>query len=130
MAMIKFEPEWYTIQEFAKIVPWNPYHKEQEHGKKTGFGIKNLHVLARGEIDIKVNTKKKFQVTLRITADDYYKAYINGSFVGQGPAPAYPEAYYYNRIDITPFVRPGKNIVAVHAYYQGLVNRVWNSGDG
>lgn len=126
----KFEPQWYTIPELANIIPGNPYHKEQQPGCEMDFGIKNLHVLVRGEINIDVGDDKACSVILRITADDYYKVYINGIYAGQGPAPAYPEAYYYNQIDITGLVKPGKNLVAVHAYYQGLVNRVLNSGDG
>ena len=130
MTKTRFEPEWYTIPELAGTVPVNPYHKEQEPGRKMCCGMKNLHVLARGEINIDICSKKDFKVILRITADDYYKVWMNGIFAGQGPAPAYPEAYYYNQVDITHLVRPGNNLVAVHAYYQGLVNRVWNSGDG
>ncbi|MDO4340154.1 MAG: family 78 glycoside hydrolase catalytic domain [Eubacteriales bacterium] len=130
MVETKFEPKWYTIPELAETAPVNPYHKEQEPGREMCSEIKNLHVLARGEINIDTRNGKEFKAILRITADDYYKVWINGIFAGQGPAPAYPEAYYYNEIDITHLVRPGKNLVAVHAYYQGLVNRVWNSGDG
>lgn len=130
MTEMKFEPKWYTIPEFAKTVPVNPYRKEQEPGREMCSGIKNLHVLARGGISIDSWCDKGFRAVLRITADDYYKVYINGAFAGQGPAPAYPEAYYYNQIDITSYLIKGENLIAVHAYYQGLVNRVWNSGDG
>ncbi len=66
---------------------------------------------------------------LNITADDYYKLYINGQFVTQGPAPGYPWRYYYNRIDVTPYLKEGKNTIAVHTYYQGLCNLAWVSGD-
>jgi hypothetical protein len=31
--------------------------------------------------------------------------------------------------DITSLLAEGDNIIAVHCYYQGLVNRVWNSSD-
>lgn len=64
-----------------------------------------------------------------ITADDYYKLYINGVFVTQGPAPGYPYAYNYNTIDVSRYLIEGENIVAVHTLYQGLINRVWVSGD-
>lgn len=124
----EFQPEWYTIPEFAKTTPICVYHKEQEAGGELYQGSKNLHVLVRGEIDME--SGKHGQIFLRITADDYYKVWVNGIFAGQGPAPAYPEAYYYNQIDISHLIRPGKNLIAVHIYYQGLVNRVWNSGDG
>lgn len=72
---------------------------------------------------------EKGRTVLLITADDYYKLYVNGTFITQGPSPAYPGAYYYNRVDITDALLPGKNVIAVHLYYQGQINRVWNSGD-
>ena len=128
--MQDFRPIWYTIPEFSKGTPVSVYHKENEpmdgnaRGKKKS--VRNLHVLARTGIE----WDKRARVGLRITADDYYKLYINGVFVTQGPAPSYPEHYYYNTLDITSFLCQGKNTVAVHLYYQGLVNRVWNSGDG
>lgn len=64
-----------------------------------------------------------------ITADDYYKLYINGKYVGQGPAPGYDFAYNYNKYDITEFLQIGENIIDVIVYYQGLINRVFVSGD-
>ena len=79
--------------------------------------------------------RKKFTLdavtatTIFITADDYYKLYINGQFVGQGPAPCLPIRHYFNEMDITPFLQKGENTIAVHTYYQGLINRVWTSGD-
>ncbi len=125
-----FQPIWYTIPEFSKEIPVCVYHKENEladsRERQKKEPVRNLHVLARSGMEwdgIK-------RVILRISADDYYKLYINGIFIAQGPAPSYPEHYYYNTLDITPFLHQGKNIVAVHLYYQGLVNRVWNSGDG
>jgi hypothetical protein len=32
-------------------------------------------------------------------------------------------------MDVTSFLREGENVLAVHTYYQGLINRVWVSGD-
>lgn len=128
--MQNFQPIWYTIPEVSDGTPVSVYHKENEpmdsneRGKEKS--VRNLHVLARSDIE----WDNRARVGLRITADDYYKLYINGIFVTQGPVPSYPEHYYYNTLDITSFLRQGKNIVAVHLYYQGLVNRVWNSGDG
>ena len=68
--------------------------------------------------------------SMKITADDYYKLYINGNFVGQGPAPGYAFAYNYNQYDITNFLKKGENLIEVTVYYQGLINRVFVSGDG
>lgn len=64
-----------------------------------------------------------------ISADDYYKLYVNGKYVGQGPAPSYSFDYAYNRFDITDYLVVGENIIEALVYYQGLVNRVWVSGD-
>ena len=145
----RFQPEWFTIPEFAKIKPRCMYHKENAGGSSDGCTAgagadewSNLHVLARAEYFWENGSGKgrairremqaeapETRVLLRVTADDYYKLYVNGRYAGQGPAPAYPEHYYYNELDITPYLQPGRNVLAVHFYYQGLVNRVWNSGD-
>lgn len=127
-----FQPHWYTIPEFSEQTPQQPYHKEYEPSPLHGSRILNLHILARSEYFILSEEHKGQKYLLRITADDYYKVYINGKYIGQGPAPAYPEKYYYNTYDITKELSAGDvpNLIAVHLYYQGLVNRVWNSGEG
>ena len=127
----KINLDWVTIKEFENAVPSDMLHKEQDseaagklEAKKSGQ--KNVHVLFRTSF---VNRNLSGNVRMLITADDYYKLYINGRFAAQGPAPSYPENYYYNTLDITDYLVPGENSVAVHLYYQGLINRVWNSGD-
>lgn len=132
-----FKPAWYTIPAFADAVPASLYHKEMAAEKKAAEQkkrqqkdseeLKNLHVLTRAPL---LYRKDMGRIRLRLTADDYYKLYINGRFVTQGPAPAWPEHYYYNEMDITSYLQEGDNVLALHLYYQGLVNRVWNSGDG
>ena len=82
-------------------------------------------MLARKEFDVFT----KGPVVMRVTADDYYKLYLNGSFVAQGPAPGYYFSYCWNQVDLTPYLHQGRNTVALEVYYQGLINRVWNSGD-
>ena len=125
--MNQFTPNWYTIPEFAQVAPIFVYHKEQEDNPQPPKVPVNVHVLARSHYRFKRDQGK---VILRISADDYYKLYINGRFVLQGPASAYPEAYYYNQVEITPYLSEGDNVLSLHLYYQGLINRVWNSGDG
>ena len=49
--------------------------------------------------------------------------------MAQGPAPAYHFCYNYNEIDVTDYLCEGENVLAVHTYYQGLINRAWQSGD-
>lgn len=123
---MQWNPTWLTIEEFAKVRPVSLYHKEQEAGTPSPNVPENLHVLARSRI----GNKKEGRWVLRMTADDSYKLYVNGVYVVQGPAPAYPEHYYYQEVDLTPLLQEEENTLALHLYYQGLVNRVWNSGDG
>ena len=128
--MKKFEPIWYTIPLFQEEEPIQVYHKEQDEQSEAKIlekknSVKNLHVLARADFSYGGEER----ALLRITADDQYQLYVNGTFLGQGPAPAYPEHYYYNEFDLTGLLHPGNNVIAVHLYYQGLLNRVWNSGD-
>ena len=112
---------------FADAEIINVFHKE-----KTKFSLsphpkelKNKHILFR-----KSFTLDAFEsAVLRVTADDHYKLYVNGEFVCEGPAPAYPWSYFYNEIDVTQYLKKGKNVIALHTYYQGLINRTWISGD-
>ena len=127
--MYEFVPQWLTIPEFQKISPVCMYHKaNQEREEQEAGQLQNLHVLGRSRIT-GVEKTQAGSWNIYISADDYYKLYVNGIFVGQGPAPGYPEHYYYNKIDISSCLKDGDNILVVHLYYQGLVNRVWNSGD-
>jgi hypothetical protein len=89
-------------------------------------GLSNLHLLLRKRFHLAASPA---EARLWITADDYYKLWINSRFVGQGPASSYPWHYYYNEWDISPFLQDGENVIGVHVYYQGLVTRVWNSLD-
>ena len=89
----------------------------------------NHHVLFRKEFP---SPEKAVESVLAfVSADDYYKLFVNGSLVGQGPAPGYPDIeYHYNVIDLTQaWNRGGPVCLAAHAYYQGLKNYVWVSGD-
>ena len=113
--------------DFQNITPINVFHKEMQPVSvvETEETFRNRHILFRR----KAVLPKAEKATLRITADDYYKLYINGQFITQGPAASYPHSYFYNELDITPYLIEGENIFAVHTYYQGLINRVWVSGD-
>lgn len=114
-------------KDFSLLKPIDVFHKEHEKKSLTKIDekYKNRHILFR----------KKFALdsfktaVINITADDYFKLYINGKFVMQGPPPSYPNAYLYMQKDVSEYLRSGENVIAVHTYYQGLINRVWVSGD-
>ena len=115
-----------THPDFSDVKPIDVFHKElDEREYSHPDHLMNKHYVFRKRYTL----AKKARAILKITADDYYKLYVNGSFVTQGPASSYPEHYYYNEIDLTDYLVEGDNTIAVHVYYQGLINRVWVSGD-
>ncbi len=66
---------------------------------------------------------------LRFRGSYYYTLYIHGRFVGQGPAQGYHTCYYWNEFDVADFLKDGENEICADVYYQGLINRAYQSGD-
>ena len=113
---------------FADLKPINVFHTEYPQVTVPNATEKyaDKHVLFRKKFNAGGDL---FKAVLKITADDYFKLYINGKFVTQGPPPSYPQAYYYMELPVGRFLKSGENVIAVHTLYQGLINRVWVSGD-
>lgn len=130
---MEFRSKWITIPEFIDLEPIDVFHKEYEQMDIPVSGIKNLHIAFRGNIiipsvDVAESTDGT-SIYLNITADDSYKLYVNGKFMGQGIKPAYPGRQPYNRYDITKLLHPGSNHITAHVYYNGEINRSFQSGD-
>src|SRR5204863_6987132 len=53
----------------------------------------------------------------RSTADGRYKLWVNGRFVGRGPARSDPAWLYYDRFDLAPSLRKGDNLIAVLVWH-------------
>ncbi|MBQ8357939.1 MAG: family 78 glycoside hydrolase catalytic domain [Clostridia bacterium] len=121
-----FAGKWITNDEFCDLPPRNVYHRQLNKVKFDCSEHRNRHILFRRRFSCTAPIGK---ATLYITADDYYKLYVNGQLVTMGPAPAYHFQYNYNQLDITPYLTKGENVIAVHTLYQGLINRTWQSGD-
>jgi len=94
---------------------------------RTGAVPPDLHTFFRRQFELETLPST---ATLAISADDCARLYVNGNLIWLGPAPGYLHHYYYAELDLLPYLRTGGNLLAVHNYYQGLVNRVWTSGDG
>ena len=62
---------------------------------------------------------KNYRVLLNISADTRYIAYVNGEEISRGPIRSTADNWYYDEVDITPYVKCGSNHFAV---------RVWNYG--
>lgn len=120
-----FQGHWITAEKLAGLDPIPVFGRQLGFKPPQSSRYQNQHILFRRTFSLPSASR----VMLYISADDYYKLYVNGRFVTQGPAPGYPFYYYYNAVDLTPYIRPGENTLAVHTYYQGLINRVWVSGD-
>lgn len=124
-----FYGKWICPEVFSDLKPLNMYHKERETPSFCGEHndeLRNYHAFVRREFELK---KESSCYLLKFSADDYAKVYINGKFVGQGPTTGYIEEYNYCEIDVTDYLIDGKNEITAHLYYQGLINRVWISGD-
>lgn len=120
-----FKGVWITSLDFADLNPVNVFHRQLDKIEIASMAPQNSHILFRRKFLAEAGKK----TDIYISADDYYKLYINGNFVCQGPAPGYPFHYYYNKVEITDYIKEGINVIAVHTYYQGFINRVWVSGD-
>ena len=118
--------KWITDGEFAALMPRQVFHRQLLKVDLPCDEHRNRHILFRRKFDLKI---KPIDAKVFITADDYYKLYINGKFVCQGPSPSYHFNYNYNTVDVSEYLTEGENTVAVHTLYQGLINRVWQSGD-
>ncbi len=120
-----FVGKWITAQEFADKKPYNVFFRQLECPIYPDNMPQNKHILFRKRFF----ASKFSDAILNISADDYYKLYVNGKFVAQGVAPCYAFKQYYNQINLTDYLKEGENLIAVHTYYFGVPNRVCVSGD-
>lgn len=118
--------KWITDDEFFKTPARNVFSRQLQRLNLDCSLHRDRHILFRKSFACNEAIKK---AVIYISADDYYKLYINGQFVAQGPAASYHHIYNYNEIDVSEYLKQGENLIAVHTLYQGLINRVWQSGD-
>lgn len=67
-------------------------------------------LLFRKEFDLEDTPVKG---TLNISADTRYKLYINGMLAGVGPCKGDRQVWYFDTVDIAPYLKKGKNVIAV-----------------
>ncbi len=82
-----------------------------------------------GEKDVNqyVDFKKEFTVDsvdetaeIKISVDSEYALFLNGEILGCCQYDDYPDAKVYDTYQIGNLLKPGKNEIAIHAYYQGV----------
>jgi hypothetical protein len=67
------------------------------------------------------------EAVLHITAADRYVLYVNGVYMGHGPARSVgPQWMSYDSHDVAPHLRAGRNTIAVLAYFHGCRN-AWSA---
>ena len=96
-----FAGKWISNEVFAKMQPRNVFYRQLERPVLDCSEHRNEHILFRKRFSL---TDRPQKATVYISADDYYKLYINGSFVAQGPAPSYHFRYNYNAIDVSAYL--------------------------
>ena len=110
--------------DFAELVPVDVYGKEMaerelpEHPES----LKNRHILYRRRFTLGAFDR----AVLKISADDYYKLYVNGRFIAMGPAASYPHCYNYNEIDISEYLLKGENVIAVLSINSTTIKLIFN----
>ncbi len=85
--------------------------------------------ILRDERDRRMQFRRTFELDsvpataeITITADAFYTLWVNGQYVNRGPARGFQRHWPFDRIDLAPYLRPGKNVLAVLAYQYGISN--------
>jgi hypothetical protein len=85
-----------------------------------------LNVNPREDANLFVQLRRTFwldappaSAPVRISADGRYKLFVNGAFIGRGPARCEPLLQYYDEYDIAQALRVGRNAIAVLAHSYG-----------
>lgn len=77
----------------------------------------NTAIIAKKRFELRRSNK---HAVARITADSYYRLFINGHWISDGPARSWPDEFKYDAIDVKPFLNCGINEIVVVARYFGV----------
>ena len=83
------------------------------------WDMHNCYALFRKSFDMELVPEK---APLYITADQSYHLSVNGRFVCRGPARGFQSHWPYDEVDVQPFLKIGKNVIAVRAHNPGFSN--------
>ncbi len=85
---------------------------------KETLPTRNQYVYFRKEFTISDKLK---QAILYITAERFYQLWVNGQWVGEGPALGHPKRKTYDIYDIEKLLVPGPNVIGVIVHFDGDV---------
>ena len=63
------------------------------------------------------STGPEEELTIEVTADSKYRLYANGTFVLRGPCKGDDWSHYYDTVDLTPYLREGRNVIAAEVVH-------------
>lgn len=75
------------------------------------------HVYFRREISLDAVPEK---AEIHLFANTIYQLFVNGRFIGTGPARSYPEFPEYDTYELQDFLQPGTNVIAVNVAHHGI----------
>jgi alpha-L-rhamnosidase len=102
--------------------PYRPHRPElpaEETGRwiwARGVEPRNSYIHARKVFQLDAPPEK---AVVKALADSGYRLYVNGSYVGQGPARSGADWTYYDTFDVTSLLHKGDNVIACLAHHIG-----------
>jgi hypothetical protein len=70
------------------------------------------------------------EASVEVAADSRYKLFVNGKFVGRGPARCDQRWQYYDTYDLRPFLQPGDNVLSAVVHQYGVPSHSYTLGRG
>ncbi|KAG5804600.1 hypothetical protein H9Q74_012393 [Fusarium xylarioides] len=95
-----------AAEQFDTSWMWNPAFVE----KPTSTAGRFVHFRKTFFINSEIPTT----LPIQITADTRYKLYINKQLVAFGPVKGDASLWFYDEVDISPYLRLGENHIAIH----------------
>ena len=101
--------------DWTKSAPWIwlPTHHEDESQPGRYFLFrKSFHWKRDGH----------YAFPVHISADSRYRLFVNGQRVSFGPCKSYPKRWYYETVDILPFLIEGENTISARVLRYSCVH--------
>lgn len=93
---------------------WKAFWITAPNSSPTAYGV----YVFRKSFDL---TAKPQKFIVHVSADNKYRLYVNGKFIGVGPARNDVEHWFFDTYDLAQHLQPGQNTIAA---------KVWNEGPG
>ncbi|MHC9537107.1 alpha-L-rhamnosidase-related protein [Dellaglioa sp. BT-FLS60] len=79
----------------------------------------------RKEINLETKPLSAF---IKISADSRYKIYVNQQLVEVGPSKGDPQCWYFDQMDISPYLMIGANVIGVEVLHYSTKHDIGNFG--